>query len=134
MSIVVKRARKYFLPKDISPQVVNEERVSNDALLHTIKIGKNIFKLSLPESAYDPVSNYATAPQPTIKNKSSLKRDQSTDGLEVNNVQNLPKIVRIISDDETLDEGVKRRNVKIKVTNITSTIADTEVNVNEMSL
>jgi len=65
MPIVVKRARKYFLPKDGSPSVVLEERVSNDALLRTIKIGKNIFKLSLPESAYDPISNYATAPQPT---------------------------------------------------------------------
>jgi len=63
-----------------------------------------------------------------------LKRDQSTDGLEVSNVQNLPKIVRITSDDETLDEGVKRRNAKIKITNITTTITDTEVNVNETSL
>jgi hypothetical protein len=72
MSIVVKRARKYFLTKDGSPSAVLEEGVSNDALLRTIKIGKNIFKLSLPESAYDANVNYSTEPQPA-RNKSSLK-------------------------------------------------------------
>ena len=137
MSIVVKRARKYFLSKDGSPSAVLEEGVSNDALLRTIKIGKNIFKLSLPESAYDANVNYSTVPQPA-RNKSSLKQEQSTDILEVNkstnNVQKLPKIVRITSDDETNDEGGKRRGGNIKVTNITTTVTDTEVNINETSL
>ena len=50
------------MPKDGSSSAVLEERVNNDALLRTIKIGKNIFKLSLPESAYDANLNYATVP------------------------------------------------------------------------
>jgi len=62
MPIVIKRSSKYFLTKDGSSSKVLEERISNDTLLRTIKIGKNIFKLSLPESAYDPVQNYATVP------------------------------------------------------------------------
>ena len=46
----------------------------------------------------------------------------------------MTKIVRITSDDETYDEGGKRRGGNIRVTNITTNVTDTEVNINETSL
>lgn len=54
MPIVVKRIKKYF-PRDGSPSPTmetNNENISESELLKTIKLSKNVFKLSLPKAAY----------------------------------------------------------------------------------
>lgn len=91
MQIVVKRARKYFQPKDGNSSPVLEEKLQNSDLLRTIKLGKNLFKLSLPEATYDQNTNYATVPNPLRKDNSIiLRKDQSMDRIEVK--QNVNKI------------------------------------------
>lgn len=64
MPIVIKRIKKYFATKDgsISPDIIADNVTSDAALLRTIKLSKNVFKLSLPASNYGPNSNFATIP------------------------------------------------------------------------
>lgn len=55
MPIVVKRIKKYFPTRDGSPSPTmetNNENISESELLKTIKLSKNVFKLSLPKAAY----------------------------------------------------------------------------------
>ena len=55
------------------------------------KLGKNLFKLSLPEATYDQNTNYATVPNPLRKDNSIiLRKDQSMDRIEVK--QNVNRI------------------------------------------
>ena len=64
MPIVLKRIKKYFSNRDgsISPTIM-EPVTQNDAeLLRTIKLSKNVFKLSLPASNYGQNQNFATIP------------------------------------------------------------------------
>lgn len=49
----MKRFRKYFLKQDGSPLPIMEELGNTNAdLLGTIKLTKNVFKLTLPSPAY----------------------------------------------------------------------------------
>jgi len=53
MPIVMKRFRKYFLKQDGSPVPMMEDQgATNNDLLGTIKLTKNVFKLTLPSPAY----------------------------------------------------------------------------------
>jgi hypothetical protein len=53
-----------------------EERGANAELLRTIKLSKNLFKLSLPEAAYADNQNYQTVPAPShylVRKKSNAR-------------------------------------------------------------
>ena len=54
MSIVQKRIKKYFSNRDgsISPGIIESTKLDDAELLRTIKLSKNVFKLSLPASNY----------------------------------------------------------------------------------
>ena len=60
MPIVVKRIKKYFSNRDgsMSPHMESNEMTSESELLKTIKLSKNVFKLSLPKAAYGQHQNY----------------------------------------------------------------------------
>ena len=65
--IVVKRIKKYFSARDgsLSPamEATNNEQTSESELLRTIKLSKNVFKLSLPQATYGTQNqNFATIP------------------------------------------------------------------------
>ena len=64
MPIVVKRIKKYFSNRDgsISPSIVDATKSQDAELLRTIKLSKNVFKLSLPASNYGHGQNFATIP------------------------------------------------------------------------
>jgi len=55
MPIVVKRIKKYFSARDgsLSPGMdAVHEATSESELLKTIKLSKNVFKLTLPQATY----------------------------------------------------------------------------------
>ena len=54
MPIVIKRIKKYFSNRDgsISPTIMDATKSQDAELLRTIKLSKNVFKLSLPASNY----------------------------------------------------------------------------------
>ena len=62
MPIVVKRIKKYFSNRDGSVSPEPQEMTSESELLKTIKLSKNVFKLSLPKAAYGQHQNYQTIP------------------------------------------------------------------------
>ena len=63
MSIVQKRMVKYFSNRDGSPSsLMADQNPANTDLLQTIKLTKNVFKLTLPSASYDVQNNYATMP------------------------------------------------------------------------
>lgn len=79
MPIILKRIEKYFTNADGSLNPLFEQTETVDAkLLRTIKLSKNVFKLSLPNPAYDNKSNFATipgsqVPKPKERSESRLK-------------------------------------------------------------
>lgn len=63
MAIVQKRIKKYFNGRDGNSPVLDTQEAQTDSeLLKTIKLSKNVFKLSLPASNYDQSHNFATIP------------------------------------------------------------------------
>lgn len=53
-----------------------EERDANAELLQTIKLSKNLFKLSLPEAAYVDNLNFQTVPVPShylVRKKTNVR-------------------------------------------------------------
>ena len=75
MPIVIKRIKKYFSNRDgsISPSIIDASKSQDAELLRTIKLSKNVFKLSLPASNYNQNANFATIPGTQV-----LKQVQST--------------------------------------------------------
>ena len=66
MPIVIKRIKKYFSTRDgsLSPGMdtgIDNQTVESE-LLKTIKLSKNVFKLSLPQAAYGQHKNFQTIP------------------------------------------------------------------------
>ena len=89
MPIVVKRIKKYF-PRDgsVSPTMeANQEQTSENELLKTIKLSKNVFKLSLPKAAYGQHQNYQTIPgsQATLKNISRGGSETRNKSIKIQN-------------------------------------------------
>ena len=64
MPIMQKRIKKYFSNRDgsISPTIMEDQNKGDAELLRTIKLSKNVFKLSLPASNYGQNQNFATIP------------------------------------------------------------------------
>ena len=63
MPIVQKRTLKYFSNRDGSPLAVMLDQNNNNVdLLQTIKLTKNVFKLTLPSASYEIINSYATMP------------------------------------------------------------------------
>jgi hypothetical protein len=71
MPIVMKRYRKYFTNQDGSPVPIMQEHPQRTDLLNTIKLIKNVFKLTLPEQNYDNSVNYQTMPSRVMNRQSS---------------------------------------------------------------
>lgn len=72
MPIVVKRIRKYFSGRESQfvPALFDSEdgvdQTGSSELLRTIKLSKNVFKLSLPQPAYEgQAHNFQTIPGST---------------------------------------------------------------------
>ena len=108
-----------------------EERGSNVELLRTIKLGQNLFKLSLPEAAYAENQNYQTVPAPSnylVRKKSNAKIFD-----DKHNAQSLPHIRRITSDDEMPNSSATEEPVRRKgqVANAETETADTSLKRNE---
>lgn len=87
MPIVVKRIKKYFSNRDgsVSPHMESNEMTSESELLKTIKLSKNVFKLSLPKAAYGQHQNYQTIPgsQATLKNVSRGASDTRNKSIKI---------------------------------------------------
>jgi hypothetical protein len=69
MPIIQKRIKKYFSDKsDLKTALEDDAEAFNDSeLLRTIKLSKNLFKMKLPKSTYEP--NFQTIPgQAVVKN------------------------------------------------------------------
>lgn len=78
-SIVEKRYKKYFCDQEGNPlpimQLNDSVHMSNQDMLKTIKLRKNVFKLSLPRPAYTQLDNYQTMPlEKPLKKSESVKR------------------------------------------------------------
>lgn len=72
MPIVMKRYRKYFTRQDGSPVPMMQEQPQHTDLLNTIKLIKNVFKLTLPQQNYEGNSvNYQTMPSRVMDRQSS---------------------------------------------------------------
>lgn len=56
MSIITKRIKKYFQDKSEVKQALEDdvECFHDSELLRTIKLSKNLFKMKLPKSTYEP--------------------------------------------------------------------------------
>ena len=107
-----------------------EERGSIVELLRTIKLGQNLFKLSLPEAAYAENQNYQTVPAPSnylVRKKSNAKIFD-----DKHNAQSLPHIRRITSDDEMPNSSATEEPVRRKgqVANAETETADTSLKRN----
>ena len=81
MPIVVKRIKKYFSNKDgsISPTIMEDPKSTDAELLRTIKLSKNVFKLSLPASNYAYSQNFATIPGTQV-----IKQAQTSSSKDLN--------------------------------------------------
>ena len=114
MPIVVKRIRKYFTGKEgyFVPGLYNEDadmaaQAADSELLRTIKLSKNVFKLSLPEATYQSHmgQNFATIPGSQVipqKGKSS-KTSKSPNGMKM--ISNITKTTAITNSKQSLNSS-----------------------------
>ena len=119
MPIVVKRIKKYFPGKESyfvpglfemqeeTPEIGN----TDSQLLRTIKLSKNVFKLSLPEATYAiQNANFATIPgsQAFQNGKSrSTNQSKSPGGMKMQTINNITKTTAITNSKQSIQSGSK---------------------------
>lgn len=144
---VMKRVRKYFSRDGmVNPAIFDTQEAppTDSELLRTIRLSKNVFKLSLPEPAYAQNVNFQTIPGSQVTNANrnnrvgSNSQSKSPQGTKMNVMNNITKTTAITTTKQSVasknienDVNISLPNIKGKKSNLASIDDDYEEDYDE---